>query len=183
MDPEVCGRVNRAGQTREQFQVMKTSKFRPRHSARIVLVNWGTTGSSRRTFLCQFTSFGDTFFWLHNVWVSNDGEDWTGWNFANSSVTKVGKVRTLQSAVSTQYCMLTCTLQWLKTTRSITRNREFTLLTPSNDQAQWPLACWDSAFETRRVHRYVCCECWVLSGRGFCDGPIPRPEESYRVCV
>jgi hypothetical protein len=27
----------------------------------------------------------------------------------------------------------------------------------------------------------VCCE---LSGRGFCDGLIPRPEESYRVwCV
>jgi hypothetical protein len=26
-------------------------------------------------------------------------------------------------------------------------------------------------------------ECCVLSGRGVCDGPIPRPEESYRVCV
>ena len=24
-------------------------------------------------------------------------------------------------------------------------------------------------------------ECCVLSGRGLCDGPIPRPEESYRV--
>jgi hypothetical protein len=30
----------------------------------------------------------------------------------------------------------------------------------------------------------VCCECCVLSGRGLCDGLIPRPEESYRVwCV
>jgi hypothetical protein len=30
----------------------------------------------------------------------------------------------------------------------------------------------------------VCCEYYVLSGRGFCDGPIPRPEESYRLwCV
>ena len=27
------------------------------------------------------------------------------------------------------------------------------------------------------------CECCVLSGRGLCDGPITRPEESYRVCV
>ena len=28
------------------------------------------------------------------------------------------------------------------------------------------------------------CLLWVLSGRGFCDGPIPRPEESYRLrCV
>ena len=30
----------------------------------------------------------------------------------------------------------------------------------------------------------VSCECCVLSGRGLCDGPIPRPEEPYRVwCV
>ena len=28
---------------------------------------------------------------------------------------------------------------------------------------------------------FVCCECCVLSGRGLCDGPIPRPEESYRL--
>jgi len=30
----------------------------------------------------------------------------------------------------------------------------------------------------------VSCERCVLSGRGVCDGPIPRPEEYYRVgCV
>jgi hypothetical protein len=30
----------------------------------------------------------------------------------------------------------------------------------------------------------VSCECCVLSGRGFCDGLITHPEESYRVlCV
>jgi hypothetical protein len=31
----------------------------------------------------------------------------------------------------------------------------------------------------------VCCECCVLSGRGLCDSPIPRPEEYYLlyVCV
>ena len=27
---------------------------------------------------------------------------------------------------------------------------------------------------------FVCCECCVLSGRGFCDELISRPEESYR---
>jgi hypothetical protein len=26
---------------------------------------------------------------------------------------------------------------------------------------------------------FVCCECCVLSGRGFCEGLINRPEESY----
>jgi len=31
---------------------------------------------------------------------------------------------------------------------------------------------------------FVFCECCVLSGRGLCDGPITRPEESYRLwCV
>jgi hypothetical protein len=33
---------------------------------------------------------------------------------------------------------------------------------------------------------YGCLSCtvFVLSGRGHCDGPIPRPEESYRLwCV
>jgi len=31
---------------------------------------------------------------------------------------------------------------------------------------------------------FVCCECYVLSGRGLCDELITRPEESYRVwCV
>jgi hypothetical protein len=27
------------------------------------------------------------------------------------------------------------------------------------------------------------CECCDLSDSGLCDGPITRPEESYRVCV
>jgi len=29
---------------------------------------------------------------------------------------------------------------------------------------------------------FVCCECFVLSGRGLCDQLITRPEESYRLC-
>jgi len=30
----------------------------------------------------------------------------------------------------------------------------------------------------------ISCECGILSGRGLCDGPITRPEESYRAwCV
>jgi len=31
---------------------------------------------------------------------------------------------------------------------------------------------------------FVCCECYVMSGRGLCDELITRPEESYRLwCV
>jgi hypothetical protein len=29
----------------------------------------------------------------------------------------------------------------------------------------------------------VSCECCVLFDRGFCDGPIILPEDSYRLCV
>ena len=29
---------------------------------------------------------------------------------------------------------------------------------------------------------FVCCECWILSCTGLCDGPIPLPGEPYRVC-
>jgi hypothetical protein len=32
------------------------------------------------------------------------------------------------------------------------------------------------------MHIYFCV-CSLLSGRGLCDGPIPRPEEFYRACV
>ena len=28
---------------------------------------------------------------------------------------------------------------------------------------------------------FVCCKCCVLLGRGLCDGPIARPEVSYRL--
>ena len=31
---------------------------------------------------------------------------------------------------------------------------------------------------------FVCCECYVLSGRSLCDELITRPEESYQLgCV
>ena len=29
---------------------------------------------------------------------------------------------------------------------------------------------------------FVCCQCYVLSGRCLCDELITRPEESYRLC-
>jgi len=44
----------------------------------------------------------------------------------------------------------------------------------------WGCGCWDCSFDLRRGHgseflvSVVCC---------ICDGPIARPEESYRVCA
>ena len=35
-----------------------------------------------------------------------------------------------------------------------------------------------------RAWMFVCCECFVLSGRGLCDELITRPDDSYRLwCV
>jgi hypothetical protein len=52
------------------------------------------------------------------------------------------------------------------------------------DVGLWPLACWDCGFESRQGHgclslvNVVCC-----TGTGLCEGPIPRPGESYRMCT
>jgi len=44
------------------------------------------------------------------------------------------------------------------------------------------LGCWDCGFEFHRTPG--CLPFWMLSVvRGFCDRPIPRPEESYWLCV
>jgi hypothetical protein len=41
-----------------------------------------------------------------------------------------------------------------------------------------------SSFQSTVDWMFVCCECFVLSGRGLCDELITRPEESYRLwCV
>jgi hypothetical protein len=47
-----------------------------------------------------------------------------------------------------------------------------------------PLACWHYGFESRRERGCLSLVSVVLRGmgRGLCDGPITRPDESYRVC-
>ena len=60
--------------------------------------------------------------------------------------------------------------------------------------SQWPRSLRHRTAATRLLRlwvripsgtwTFVCCECWVLSGRGLCDKLITRPEESYRLwCV
>jgi hypothetical protein len=61
-------------------------------------------------------------------------------------------------------------------------------------QSQWPRGLRRGSVAVRllglRVRippgawMFVSCTVFVLSGRGLYDGPIPRPEESYRLwCV
>jgi hypothetical protein len=73
-------------------------------------------------------------------------------------------------------------------------NRNITYLFWFNRRSQWPRGLRRRSAAARLLRLWfrfppgawmsVCCECCVLSGRGHCDGPIARPEESYRVwCV
>ena len=58
-------------------------------------------------------------------------------------------------------------------------------------RSQWPrcLRRWSAAARLQGLRvrippaawMSVCCECCVLPGKGLCDGPITRPEESYWV--
>ena len=58
-------------------------------------------------------------------------------------------------------------------------------------RSRWPLDLWRGSAAAGLLGlwvrippgawKFVCCECCALSCRGFCFGPITRPEESYRV--
>jgi len=62
---------------------------------------------------------------------------------------------------------------------------------PPHCQSQWPRGLRRRYTAARllrswvrippRAWMFVCCECFVLSGRGLCDGLIIRSEESYRL--
>ena len=72
------------------------------------------------------------------------------------------------------------------------RVRNFLLFcTVSLCRSQWPRGLRRRSSATRLLRlwvrippaawMFVCCECCVLSGRGFCNGLITRPEESCRL--
>ena len=77
-------------------------------------------------------------------------------------------------------------------TENIKRIRSYVHLTVC--RSQWPRGLRRRSVTTRLLRlrvrilpeacMFLCCECCVLSGTGLCDGPITRPEESYRLwCV
>jgi len=63
---------------------------------------------------------------------------------------------------------------YLQATLVAPRSKEWVCgLSHSGNVGSNPAGAWMS----------VSCECCVLSGRGLCDGPIPRPEEPYGMCA
>jgi len=47
---------------------------------------------------------------------------------------------------------------------------------------EWEIKeCFYKKNPTVGMDFFSCCECCVLLGRGLCDDPITRPEESYRL--
>ena len=66
----------------------------------------------------------------------------------------------------------------------------FFLLVIVNCRSQWPRGLRRRSAAARLLRSwvqippgawmFVCCECYVLSGRGLCDELITGPEESYR---
>jgi hypothetical protein len=67
----------------------------------------------------------------------------------------------------------------------------FTILRLFDGRSQWPCGIRCGSAAARLLGLWVrippeawmsvSCECCVLSGRGLCDGLVPRPEKSYRM--
>ena len=81
--------------------------------------------------------------------------------------------------------MFTCCNIILTYPRSVRTIKDLTV--GPRDRAVWSAAARLAGLRVRispRAWMSVSFECCVLSGSGLCDGPITRPEESYRVwCV
>jgi hypothetical protein len=71
--------------------------------------------------------------------------------------------------------------------------REFGLVNSTIGQSEWPRSLRRRSAAERLLGSwvripgggmefFVSCTAFVLSGRGLCDGPIPRPEDSYQLC-
>ena len=99
-----------------------------------------------------------------------------------------------------------CTIAWARRVKSISLDaislRSISLLSSrlslglprSYLRSQWPRGLSRRSTAARLLGLwvrippgawvFVCCDCFVLSGRGLCDELITRPEESYRLwCV
>jgi len=73
----------------------------------------------------------------------------------------------------------------------ITFPRIFSMYSTSLCRSQWPLGLRRGSVAACLLRLWVrnppgawmsvCCECYVLSGRGLCDKLIIRPEKSYRL--
>ena len=94
------------------------------------------------------------------------------------------------------WCVVVCDLENLKNKEAMTRVGSQRQKKENLDscRSQWPRGLRRRSASARLLRSwvrippgawmFVCCECWLLSGRGLCDELITRPEESYRLrCV
>jgi hypothetical protein len=97
----------------------------------------------------------------------------------------------IKGSETLEWSILLITNLWNKMTNTLIFN---ILYTKFGGRSQWTRGLRRGSVAERLLGSWVrippgawmflSCECCVLSGRGLCDGPIPRPEESYRVwCV
>jgi hypothetical protein len=93
-----------------------------------------------------------------------------GWSVFGWSVVKWSeRLRNRVSVTIRRYTVRMCRSQWPCDIR-----RRFSATRLLRSWVRIPPGGW----------MFFCCECCVLSGRGFRDGFITRPEESYRLwCV
>jgi len=79
--------------------------------------------------------------------------------------------------------------KWMTVIGDMGRTLTLIVLTRFKGRSQWPrgLRCGSRAARVLRLWvrippgawMFVCGECFVLSGRGLCDGLITRPGKSY----
>ena len=94
-----------------------------------------------------------------------------------------GEVKNTWTRISTNH---TSTLAW----SAIKHRDNFRFSVSVVSQSQWPRGLRRKSADARLLRlpgsnstggMDVCCECCSLSGRGLSDGPITRPEGSYRL--
>ena len=89
---------------------------------------------------------------------------WSGWLNEPQPVAEFDVFRKLQVSHFVRFDIIICSLQWPRGLK-----RGSTAASLPGLRVRNPSGTGMS----------VCRECCVLSGRGLCNGPITRPEESY----
>jgi len=104
------------------------------------------------------------FLVLEEVKVATMTSLWSRWLNEPRPAAELEVFRKLQVSHYVRFYIIICSLQWPRVLR-----RGSSAASLPELRVRISAGAWMSFF----------CECCVLSGRGPCDGPITRPEESY----